>query len=82
MKKEFYEIHQRMRCDSDELAACAVNEVINSCKNNIVQNDDELPDNNSSVHDNIEPEVTLPQNAELKGESEKTEPKFGEDKNS
>ncbi|MCR5537506.1 MAG: lipid-A-disaccharide synthase [Succinivibrio sp.] len=90
MKKEFYNLHNSMRCNSDELAAQAVLKVIaehgsrpreaaaGKRSEPVVKTEPKsLPSSEKlNFKNDIEPEMTLPTNAELIGKSSKTEPKF------
>lgn len=95
MKKEFANIHKAMRCNSDELAAQAVMQVLSEhpAKGKEISADDEVKEQRKSTDsvsesssgkqifkNDIEPEVTLPSSAdEVLGQNEKTEPQFGSD---
>jgi lipid-A-disaccharide synthase len=81
MKKEFYKIHEAIRCNSDELAANAVFDVIKACGHNYSEEEEAehqnyLKVNANANRANIEPEVTLPDASVIKSSKDKTEPKF------
>ncbi len=89
MKKEFFNLHSSMRCNSDELAAEAVLKVIAEHPRRQQQGRTEKTEpqvedpqmsypqaDQQTFKNDIEPHMTLPSSEELIGKSTKTEPKF------
>ena len=76
MKKEFYKIHEAIRCNSDEIATQAILDIVKQCGNNLSDKEDAESSPAVSERNNIEPEVTLPDTSALKTSTDKTEPKF------
>lgn len=76
MKKEFYKIHEAIRCNSDELAAEAVLDAVKQYGNNLSDEEDVQPVYVPNERNNIEPEITLPDTGSLNTSKDKTEPKF------